>query len=350
SREIYIISDQNQSLISLSLEEIPESQKKIEIDTRLGNFDFWAEGIRQEWCLRCGSKTWIEVATADRVYQYKSIKLPKSGKFDVCEENGKRLTLYVYPGNTSHIPSTHYSIEGFSTIQVGRSDSCEIQVLNPLVSRKHFILEQYGKKLKIFDQKSGVGTLLNKEKTSSAVLEAGDCIEIPGLTICIGIGFISIKANPHLYKVKHLPKIIASEELYTSKRPEALEPISPFVRRPRIRSFHCAIKKIEVEAPPMPIIGDKIPLSLRMGGSAIYSGMSALSGNFTSMISSVLFPLLTSKYTDKQKVEYEERRARRYMAYLNQKYNEINQAIHDQKRELEENNPSPTELNKMISS
>lgn len=350
SRELFIIAGQNQSLISFSLEDIPEGQKQVEINPNLGKFDFWIEGVHQEWCLRCGENTWIEVANSSGIYQYKFIKLPKKAQFDICEENGKRLTVYVYPGNTSHVPCSHYSIEQFSTIHVGRSDSCQIQVFNPLVSREHFIIEQYNGNLRMVDQKSGVGTLLNQEKTHSSILQVGDCIEIPGLTICIGIGFLSIKANPHLYKVKNLPKIMDPKGLHTSKSPEIPESIFPFVRRPRIRSFHCSTKKIEVEAPPMPIMGDKIPLALRMGGSMVYSGMSALSGNFTSMISSVLFPVLTSKYTDKQKAEYEERRTRRYMGYLNQKYNEIEQTIRDEKRELEENNPSPSELHKMMTS
>lgn len=350
SRELFIISDHNQQLTSLSLGDIPESQIQIQIDSKVGNFDFWIEGIHQEWCLCCGSSTWIEVVTQTTIYQYKSIQLPESGKFTICEENGKKLYVYVYPGNTSQIPCIHYSIERLATIRVGRSELSEIQVLNPLVSRDHFVIEQRNGKLKMIDQNSSVGTLVNKEKTSSTFLQVGDCIEIPGLTICIGLGFLSIKADPRVYKVKRLSKITHPEELQSSRRPEEIEPAFPFVRRPRIRSFHCGIQKIEVESPPMPVMDDKIPLALRMGGSAIYSGMSALSGNFTSMISSVLFPVLTSKYTDKQKAEYEERRTRRYTAYLNQKYNEIQRIIQDEKRELEDNNLSPNELIELMHS
>ena len=55
----------------------------------------------------------------------------------------------------------------------------------------------------------------------------------------------------------------------------------------------------------------------------VTSGRSLLAGNVTSMISSVLFPILNSKYTEKQKQEYEERRHEKYDAYLKDKEKQI---------------------------
>ena len=82
-------------------------------------------------------------------------------------------------------------------------------------------------------------------------------------------------------------------------------------------------EQIKFEAPPMSMNSDQIPLLLRMGGSMVTSGRSLLAGNVTSMISSVLFPILNSKYTEKQKQEYEERRHEKYDAYLKDKEKQI---------------------------
>lgn len=350
SRELFILSRNNQQLFNLSLGDVPEGQHPIIIDPKIGFFEAWIEGIHQEWCIRCGRDTWIEITGSSNNHRHKFIKLPESGKFELCESNGNRVIVYIYPNSSSQIVCEHYSIENLGLISIGRSEQNEIQVYNPLTSREHLIIRRENGKLKLVDLNSTLGSRLNGERVTSAFLEIGDCIEIPGLSIYIGIEFLSLKADSRVYKVKSLKKILNPIELSTCYAPQKIEPMFPFVRRPRIRAFHSDIQQIEIELPPPSLKSDQIPLALRMGGSAVYSGMSALSGNFTSMLSSVLFPILSSKYTDKQKAEYEERRTRRYTAYLNQKYNEIQRVILEEKRELEENNPSPKELNEMIKS
>lgn len=55
----------------------------------------------------------------------------------------------------------------------------------------------------------------------------------------------------------------------------------------------------------------------------IMSSASLLAGNITSMLSSVLFPVLTQKYTEKQRKEYEERRNTKYNEYLQKKNSDI---------------------------
>ena len=62
---------------------------------------------------------------------------------------------------------------------------------------------------------------------------------------------------------------------------------------------------------------------LRMGGPMVMSGASMLAGHFTMMITSVLFPVLTQRYTDKQRKEYEARRNTKYGEYLRAKAAEI---------------------------
>ena len=70
-----------------------------------------------------------------------------------------------------------------------------------------------------------------------------------------------------------------------------------------------------------------MPLLLRMGSSMVMGGAAALAGNFVSLISSVLFPLLNNKYSETEKQEYEKLRLIKYTEYLEKKKQEIAEAI-----------------------
>lgn len=73
-----------------------------------------------------------------------------------------------------------------------------------------------------------------------------------------------------------------------------------------------------------------------MGGSAL------LAGQFTMLLSSFLFPLLTNRFTDKERKEYEERRVKSYTQYLAEKELEIEK---ERKREQNVFNRNYPELN-----
>ena len=87
-----------------------------------------------------------------------------------------------------------------------------------------------------------------------------------------------------------------------------------FNRLPRRRTA-LEPSTIEIKAPPVSLNSNDIPMLLRMGGPMVMSGAFVLAGHFTMMISSVLFPVLTQRYTEKQRKEYEIRRNSRYKAY-----------------------------------
>lgn len=68
---------------------------------------------------------------------------------------------------------------------------------------------------------------------------------------------------------------------------------------------------------------NQIPFLLRMGGSMVMGGTSALTGNYATLLSTVAFPMLTQRYTEKQRKEYEEKRVETYTAYLTDLQNKI---------------------------
>ena len=170
------------------------------------------------------------------------------------------------------------------------------------------------------DAKSPNGIYVNGRRVARATLGLGDRVYIMGMEIIAGDGFFSINSGRPDVTVPS-PRLSLISSMRVSTLPEE-EPCQPFNREPRHR-LALAPKDIDFELPPMSLSGERIPLILRVGGSAMYGATSLLSGNLLPLASSVLFPLVTSGYTEKQRKEYEERRQTKYSAYLKQKQDEI---------------------------
>ncbi|MGN1181886.1 MAG: type VII secretion protein EssC, partial [Faecalibacillus sp.] len=156
--------------------------------------------------------------------------------------------------------------------------------------------------------------------------------------ISINDGNKRISVNNMLYKLTTSNKLVSSGKYKEKNIKDCF-----FNRLPR-RRMSLMPKKIQFEAPPMSLDGDKIPLFLRMGGSMVMSGRSMMMGNYTSLLSSVLFPILNSKYSDKQKKEYEERRKVKYREYLRNKEQEILVEKAEEEKVLKYNYPDLMEV------
>ena len=255
------------------------------------------------------------------------------------ERGSERYILYAEEINDASLVYHNYSINGFADIDIGRSEENDIVYSNKLVSKNHAKLRWDGKNWNIIDMNSLNGVFVNGRKIQNSKLEVGDVIYVVGLRIIFGIGFISVnseKADVHIVHRKIIPIIPSTVPIKTDIVIGSSDAEVYFNRKPRKR---IALGKdtITVEAPPMSINSEKIPMFLRMGGSMVMSGASMLTGNFTSMISSVLFPVLTQKYTEKQKKEYEEKRTIKYTEYLEKKRLEIDQEIEKEQSVLNQN-------------
>ena len=255
------------------------------------------------------------------------------------ERGSERYILYAEEINDASLVYHNYSINGFADIDIGRSEENDIVYSNKLVSKNHAKLRWDGKNWNIIDMNSLNGVFVNGRKIQNSKLEVGDVIYVVGLRIIFGIGFISVnseKVGVHIVHRKIIPIIPSTVPIKTDYVIGSPDAEVYFNRKPRKRM---ALGKnvITVQAPPMTLNGDNIPMILRMGGSMVMSGASMLAGNFTSMISSVLFPVLTQKYTDKQKKEYEEKRTEKYTEYLEKKKNEIENEIQSEQRIMNQN-------------
>lgn len=340
--ELYLIWT-SQLLAIRHLSGFPEGKQMFELPEQLHPFSFWIEAEHGIWY--AVSNGFTEIENADGIRTQKC-PLPLSGQLIfVC--GTKKIVLYIYPTMAHELITENYSLASLDTVRIGRNDETEIQLLNPLASRSHARIEKRQNDLKLIDLGSSFGTYLNGKRISSQFLQLGDRIEIPGVRIHVGIGFLSIQADPSVCRIRNLIRVSRASLSGLNTSVPALQSENLFFRRPRTRSFHFQEQKITFDSPPMPISSEQIPLALRIGGPAVFSGVSAMSGNYTSMISSVLFPLLTSKYTEKQKQEYEERRVRKYTAYLHQKLEEIHEIQSKELADLKDNNPSAEQLSQL---
>ncbi len=66
---------------------------------------------------------------------------------------------------------------------IGRADTCDLVLDNPLVSRTHAVFEQAGGRMSIRDLQSHNGTYVNGERRQTAALDNGDEIKIGGYQI-----------------------------------------------------------------------------------------------------------------------------------------------------------------------
>lgn len=234
------------------------------------------------------------------------------------------------------------------SITIGSSDDCDITYHGKYVSAFHAEMIFDNNQWEIVARGQANSFLVNGKRMKNSKITVGDMIYIMGLKLIMGVNFISINDGNERVKIHgyKLNKIHAASEISffedTKSKPVENE---LFNRLPR-RRMPLNKKEIKIEAPPMTLSGEKIPLMLRMGGSMVMGANSVLMGNYTTMLSSVLFPVLTSKYTDKQKKDYEKRRVEKYTEYLERKRKEIEVEKLNEEKVLNYNYP---ELEQVLS-
>lgn len=61
---------------------------------------------------------------------------------------------------------------------IGRSDSCDVQIISSHISRRHAVVQNVGDDLECRDLTSRNGTWLNNLRVNSATLREGDIVQI----------------------------------------------------------------------------------------------------------------------------------------------------------------------------
>lgn len=295
-----------------------------------------------------------------KCYKKSYIMGEDGSKFSELELQSGRLLAIVYKGRQYRLYSEaaaqagnvfhNYFVPKLSEITIGRTQNNDIMYNNPMVSKSHAVLKNTLEGWVIQDTNSTNGIYVNGRHICDAKLFIGDRIYIMGLNIIVGIDFLSINNQNELIKINPTKLIYVTSPTEMAKLGNPSPIVVPkehqeFNRLPRRRKV-LETDPIEIEGPPMSMKGNNMPLVLRMGSSAVMGGRSIMMGSYSMALTSLVFPLLTQRYTEKERKEYEAKRTELYNKYLETKKNEIKEEKSKEVRILNDNYP---DLARMLS-
>lgn len=327
----------------------PHMQGRYKFSENSKNSDimsFYAEAKNGQWVLHCskGNEFYSIGRFGNKEYAGASI-IVGDHVFYKIDIDSREYTVYVeFETESSNIFIPYYC-KMHGSISIGRLPNNDICYPNSLVSRNHAVIRWNMDHWEIEDTGSLNGVYVNRKKVRKSELQLGDLIWIMGLQIIIGVGFISINNADNRVAVNSpcIRKINNNSELTFTYKPANASDNEMFKRQPRKRGV-IDTSPIEIEMPPMSLAGNSIPLLLRMGSPLVMGSTAAMSGNIAMTLTSLIFPLLTNGYSEKEKKDYEKKRVESYTEYLQLKEKEIHNVKLSQESVLRRNYPAFSEL------
>jgi len=327
---------------------------------------FCVDGIEDQWIIKSSRKAKILNEQRDRI-DHAELQVNKMIEVELLASDERGL-VYIEPISQDRSMFKHYMLPTNGEIKIGRlsvDQGCDISYQSNYVSSRHAKIRVKDDKASIVDLKSTNGTYVNEKRANEQDLNIGDVIEVFGLKIIVGNGFVSIN-NPDQAVELNLntlnPKHINAFNMESTEgiREEDVIEDEFFYRSPR---FKREIQEypFKIDAPPAYQEHQKTPLILRIGPSLTMGTTSLLmglmsvqnamnnGGNITSayptlimsgsmLTGAILWPILNLRFEKKKHAEKEALRQEKYLAYLDEKKEELSQVIEDQKTILEENN------------
>jgi len=96
-----------------------------------------------------------------------------------------KLTLTMIRGPQ---PGNTVTVLPAQTLGVGRANSSDLHVMDPIMSREHFRIAYERDEWRIWDLSSRNGTTVNDATVKMAVLKNGDVIAAGSTTFCVTLG------------------------------------------------------------------------------------------------------------------------------------------------------------------
>ena len=324
-------------MFELWLPKQPEGYFRFAEDSRRRCVSISARNNR--WVVSCQKPAFFKNVPILNVYD---VFLEENTLLEISMEEST-FRLLVEQVNPRRSIFHNYNLPPEVQLSIGSKQNCDIYYKGPFVSEKHAMLSRVNGSWRVLNFDSAYGIYVNGERCAAADLKLGDVIYIMGLKIIVGQTFISVNSglgevNVNPLILQEMPVIHNSYARYYNE--ECVDIGAGFFNRAPRKRRESDQKVITVEGPPMSMAQNQVPLLLRMGGSMVMGGAAALAGNFMTLITSVMFPFITSKYTDAQRKEYEKLRHTKYNEYLDKKRQEIQNAIRIEKRELNDKYPA----------
>ena len=255
-------------------------------------------------------------------------------------------SLYVEAVRADQLIFYNYSISSKVEVTIGSHVDNDICYINSYVSTKHAVLHWNKGQWSIQSCDCTNEVYVNGGRKSFASLRLGDVIFIWGLRIIIGLNFISVSGGDKITINKNaLHDLSIIDNRYSSYPNQDINDEKQcYFNRPPRKCIKIEETTIAIEGPPISMNRAQLPLMLRMGSSMVMGGSAALAGNFTMLLTMILFPLISSKYTDKQRQEYEALRITKYQEYLDKKRLEIMDVCQKEQYLLNRKYPSLNEI------
>lgn len=250
--------------------------------------------------------------------------------------NGQRYMIYAEMQTASSSVFHNYRVPKNVPITIGRGDTNDIISTGRFISRNHAAMCLTDSGWEIRDQGSANGVYVNCRRVDMAKLTLGDSVYLTGMQILVGTDFLSICSGDNELFINQA--VLHPFKAVRGAAPPAHRPRNLFNRQPRSR-FSMAWESIAIDAPPMPMSSNKMPLVLRMGSSAVMGGRAIAMGSYSMALTSLVFPFLTQRYNEKERKEYEARRLEKYTEYLAQKKQQIIDECSHEYQILNENYP-----------
>ena len=342
---IFLILISENFLSSLYLPIKAEGKHSFIIKNSREDIDFLSiESMNGSWGAICNKKAYFRNSNNEI---FDSTLLKDRQSLYVCYEEMECLLYVEYISDQDKVFNNYYVKENVR-LTIGRNAANDIFYPNNFVSRQHASLQYMNGIWTIEDLDSGNGVFVDDIRIRSNTtkqLSVGDKISILGVQIIIGTNFLSINGGDDkiiinklkLNTIEEVEKFETDDFLINSQRKKI------FNRLPQQRKKY-VVNPIVLEAPPLSMNSNQIPLILRMGSSMVMGGSAMLSGHYTSVLSMLLFPMLNSKYTDKEKKQYEEKRQSKYREYLEKKRKEIRKEKNSEEKYLNNSYPDISKL------
>ena len=278
---------------------------------------------------------------------------------------------YVYsePSSDDRYIFTKYGSKNKLDLTIGREKKNKLVYDNPFVSSVHATLSYDGiGNWCIVDEKSSNGTFVNGRMISEKTdLFPGDVVYILGLRIIIGSQYIAINNPDNRVELFSNSLVQIREQIIEQDivAKPAENSVNYYFRSPKFKRG-IQTYNFKVDSPPTKESVDETPMafvigpSMTMGMASVFTALSSivnylnqspLERNFMSILptlamavgmlaGTVLWPILTKKSDKKRKLNREKNRKEKYIEYLNECRQEIQNACNRQRIILIENNPS----------
>lgn len=249
---------------------------------------------------------------------------------------GISLRLLLHPLQ-HEITYAYYTLE--NSVHIGRGSQCEICCLQPYVSMQHASIIKKADAWYIQDDDSRNGVYVNQQRRCIQKLNCGDVIQIVGLQIIFGDGFLMVEELADIVmqglslfeanKVRLIPQEILKIEKSRMHLP-VIEAFSLVVEPPTIMEQAKQIPVWIVLGPSMTmgissiVMGMATWMQAMVLKQSIWQSMPSLVMAVSMALSSIVWPLVNryfEKYQQKKKCQDY---AKRYQNYLQQKQQSIN--------------------------